>query len=765
MHMKRKVAQALGWMVSLTLFALSARAQPIGQWDFESGHLDATLGSPLLYLDGSGGATEMGTTFGTTTYFGIPDINGAVAKVMRFPANTAPSGYYLPAPSGNGGGNLVNQWTLIMDVLWPAGSASQLRALIETDNRIVTADADLFVSAAGGLGVSGQFDGQILVNTWYRIGFVVDTPNNQLRKYINGILVGTQVATSGDTPAIDGRWALDPLSGAELFNDDDGQAAPGYVNSIQLRNVALTSAQMAAYGGPQASGISQIVPAVPSYLESWIPSTPSANAGTYVGAVINAGDATLSAWALTLDGVAKVPAFTQVGSVYTIKVTSFGLDLLQDHTIVISYTDSLTGTKTFTHSFRVAAFFEDFEGLALKPSVDERIPGTDVWTDVPPADWTLDDSGVPGSGDLGTDGVTEWAGWGFADRDWWVTTAGDQTRGQFLRANGTVAIADPDEWDDQSHPAGLYNALMTTPPIPVQWLPANTLFLQFDSSWRPECCDSQFGLPNDQTASIVASFDGGPGIEVLRWSSNPSLPNFHDDAQNEQVTVLLANPAGATKLALTFGLLNAENDWWWAIDNIVVSAFNTLLGQDVVVSLADSVEITFGNVLKAGDTVASQVFNAPPLPPNFQFGTPPSSWDITTTALFSGPVEVCLGYDESTFANENGIKLLHHEGGAWVDVTSSLDVGANQVCGVVSSLSPFAVVEPVPGPRLRITRTATDVLCSWPAPSTGFVLEESDTLVEADWTTVGTPPAQVADQNVVTLQIEGGMKFFRLKRP
>lgn len=25
-----------------------------------------------------------------------------------------------------------------------------------------------------------------------------------------------------------------------------------------------------------------------------------------------------------------------------------------------------------------------------------------------------------------TDGVTEWAGWNFAQRDWWIISAGDQ---------------------------------------------------------------------------------------------------------------------------------------------------------------------------------------------------------------------------------------------------------------------------------------------------------------------------------------------------
>jgi hypothetical protein len=37
---------------------------------------------------------------------------------------------------------------------------------------------------------------------------------------------------------------------------------------------------------------------------------------------------------------------------------------------------------------------------------------------------------------------------------------------------------------------------------------------------------------------------------------------------------------------------------------------------------------------------------------------------------------------------------MHFEGGVWVDVTTSLDTAANVICGRVTSLSPFAIVEP-----------------------------------------------------------------------
>ena len=112
---------------------------------------------------------------------------------------------------------------------------------------------------------------------------------------------------------------------------------------------------------------------------------------------------------------------------------------------------------------------EDFEGLPLGPNVDEGVAGTAVWTDIPPAGWINDASGVPGVDNPANDGVTEWAGWGFANKAWWVQTAGDQRRSEFTLGQGTVAIADPDEWDDAGHPgpssADPYDVWLSTSPI------------------------------------------------------------------------------------------------------------------------------------------------------------------------------------------------------------------------------------------------------------------------------------------------------------
>ncbi|MHC4518117.1 MAG: discoidin domain-containing protein [Planctomycetota bacterium] len=217
----------------------------------------------------------------------------------------------------------------------------------------------------------------------------------------------------------------------------------------------------------------------------------------------------------------------------------------------------------------VVLLAEDFDDLPLGTSVEESAGTENVWTDTPPAGWFVDESGVPGIGDLATDGVTEWAGWAFADKEFWINTDG-QRREEFTLGEGTVAVADCDEWDDASHPGpnsqDPYDTWLSTLPIDLSTTKAGTVQLTFDSSWRPEY-DSDYR----QTGNLTVSFDGAEPIELFLWESNSASPNFKDDnSTNETIVVDIDNPPNAMSMVLTFGLFDAGNDWWWAIDNIVV---------------------------------------------------------------------------------------------------------------------------------------------------------------------------------------------------
>src|SRR6266568_8657423 len=93
-----RITSAFGIALPAMLFAIPLFAQPAGQWDFDSGDLSATVGQALQYSDGPGGATQNGTSFGTPSSFGTPELTGGSARIMRFPAGTNGLGYLMQAP-------------------------------------------------------------------------------------------------------------------------------------------------------------------------------------------------------------------------------------------------------------------------------------------------------------------------------------------------------------------------------------------------------------------------------------------------------------------------------------------------------------------------------------------------------------------------------------------------------------------------------------------------------------------------------------------
>jgi DNA-binding beta-propeller fold protein YncE len=119
----------------------------------------------------------------------------------------------------------------------------------------------------------------------------------------------------------------------------------------------------------------------------------------------------------------------------------------------------------------------------------------------------------------------------------------------------------------------------------------------------------------------------------------------------------------------------------------------TPAGSNVAVLPIPPVSLTFGNVTAAGATsVATANTNPDPLPAGFSLGTPPVYYEISTTAMFTGLVQVCISYNPAQFVPpESNMRLLHDQGGTFVDVTTSLDTTNHVVCGQVTSFSPFTV--------------------------------------------------------------------------
>ncbi len=336
-----------------------------GQWNFD-GNLNAAIGQPLYALDAE---TDGGTAFGSTTTFGIADIGGQPAQVMKFPKTPDQGGYAVPTSAlPNGGGSLVNQYTIILDVLFPAASQGKKRALVQIDN---VGNAEYFVQAGNGIGASGS-DGVISDNKWHRVVFAADLSATPpvLDKYIDGVKVGTE-RPSG----LDSAYALpDTIS---LFSDDNGETELGYINSLQIRDEKLSDGLIAALGAPSATGILTGPPPNP-YVSSVSPNPDTARIpsrslvppNAQITAIIEDGTTKLvkSSIVLKLDDATVTPQVTTQGTTTTITYSPPSLlAALSVHKVALSFTDdAATPNNLGTQwQFAVGPFTPVSDALAL----------------------------------------------------------------------------------------------------------------------------------------------------------------------------------------------------------------------------------------------------------------------------------------------------------------------------------------------------------------------------------------------------------------
>lgn len=232
-----------------------------GQWDFEAGNLNATVGQALTYFTP---AAQAGTKFGTTgvgDLADVPSIGGTAAKVMEVPGDvTRDIGYVMThgiAP--NGGGTRVNQYTLIMDVLVDT-SGPGAASLWQASSAANTDDGDLFWQGnnfgQGGGGYNGR--GTLTAGAWHRVvaAYAMASTPPVVVKCVDGIKQDEWTANQALDAA---RRSL--AKTAILFGDgDQDERRVMYVNAVQIRSGRLSDAQIVALGGPSAEGIPVVLP-------------------------------------------------------------------------------------------------------------------------------------------------------------------------------------------------------------------------------------------------------------------------------------------------------------------------------------------------------------------------------------------------------------------------------------------------------------------------------------------------------------------------
>jgi hypothetical protein len=283
--MKRTIGSAFAACLAFPL-ASSTLVAAIAQWDFNGGLGSSTGGSNLVANFAAPGVSA-GVSFTDVT------INSQPAQIAAFTRGT-----YFRVTQGftsNGGGTFVNSYTLILDVMFPSRPTGWA-ALWQTGTAN-NDDGDWFINPSCGLGISGNYGGDVQDATWNRIALVVDTTQGTFTSYLNGAQVQQNTGLT-----LDGRWAL--RAQALVFADEDQENAAGFVNSAQLWDRALSAAEIAELGGPSAAGIpipitptlrlmspngGENYPAGSTQLVTWAAANPSGSVqlDLYRGAMLN----------------------------------------------------------------------------------------------------------------------------------------------------------------------------------------------------------------------------------------------------------------------------------------------------------------------------------------------------------------------------------------------------------------------------------------------------------------------------------------------
>ncbi|MBK7106956.1 MAG: metallophosphoesterase [Ignavibacteriae bacterium] len=205
-----------------TLEKISANL--VGHWTFDNPNnlTEAAVGNPLTL---SGNCTSVD---------GPTETTGAVRIGI---------GSFFTATHGispNGGGSLVNKYTLVMDVKIPV--TGMWYALYQTDVTNSN-DGDWFVNPSGNIGIGeiGYTPKALLADQWYRIAISV---SNGIRYdyYIDGVK-----SLSGNKGSIDGRFSL--ASKVLFFADENSEDNIFDIADIQLYSSDLSDTEISILGG------------------------------------------------------------------------------------------------------------------------------------------------------------------------------------------------------------------------------------------------------------------------------------------------------------------------------------------------------------------------------------------------------------------------------------------------------------------------------------------------------------------------------------
>jgi hypothetical protein len=190
------------------------------------------------------------------------------------------------------------------------------------------------------------------------------------------------------------------------------------------------------------------------------------------------------------------------------------------------------------------------------------------------------------------------------------------------------------------------------------------------------------------SALVFSTYLGGSGSERTAGIAVDAFSNVYVVGRTSSTDFPLVNPSQPVN-AGGFDVFVAKLD----LADITPAGNNVLVRPIDSTSGTSPVTVTFSTVTQAGTTSVTTSSTGTPPPSGFKLGNPPTYYELTTTAVFTGSVTICINYAGVSFGNESNLKLFHLEGGTWVDRTISLDTADNVICANVTSLSAFAIFE------------------------------------------------------------------------
>ena len=215
-------------------------------------------------------------------------------------------------------------------------------------------------------------------------------------------------------------------------------------------------------------------------------------------------------------------------------------------------------------------------------------------------------------------------------------------------------------------------------------------------------------------APFAGVFSGGPS--QLHWGANHEADFDHyalhrggtaDFAPGQGTLVATPPDTGYVDTGSSWAYyklaavdVNGNTSGYALVTPAASSSGNTPPGSNVSVAVSPLVQMTYQNVSSGGQSQVTMQTSGP-VPPNglkVAPGAPPIYYRITSTASFTGTITICVTYDPDFLSGpEHKLKLMHYDTALtpdqWVQVQTSRDTAANIICGVVSHLSEFALME------------------------------------------------------------------------